>query len=158
MSPTSDNPDNLTDFITRFTAAACTGPGARLAEFFTEGGVYHDGFYGAFCGRDAIAAMLDDHFHAHSENLHWTYKDVCEGPGIAYGTYRFHFDSLLPGAKGNRVTIEGMGRFRFHRQLIAEYAEVFDVGIGFAQLGFPAERIVRSLQKRAAVVGNGPIL
>lgn len=158
MPPTSDNPPDLADFIDRFTQAACAGPGRRLAEFFTDDGVYHDGFYGAFAGRAAIAAMIDDHFHAHSENLDWTYKDVCEGNGLAYGTYRFHYDSLLPNVHGTRITMEGMGRFRFRGGLIADYTEVFDVGIGLAQLGFPAERIARSLQKRAAKVVNGPIL
>ena len=158
MTLSGDNPDDLAGFIARFTRAACTGPGAKLAECFTDEGVYHDGFYGAFRGRDAIAAMIDDHFHAHSENLEWVYKDVCEGEGLAYGSYRFHYDSLLPGAKGTRVTMEGMGRFRFRKGLIADYSEIFDVGIGMTQLGFPAERIARSLQKRAAAVVNSPIL
>ena len=158
MTPIPHNPRDLVEFIDQFTDAACSGPGPRLAEFFTEDGVYHDGFYGAFCGRAAIAAMIDDHFHAHSENLDWTYKDICEGNGLAYGTYRFHYDSLLPSARGTRVTMEGMGRFRFRGGLIADYTEVFDVGIGLTQLGFPTERIARSLQKRAATVVDGPIL
>ena len=158
MSTASDNPAELAAFIDRFTEAACGGPGSRLAELFTENGVYHDGFYGAFAGRNAIAAMIDEHFLAHSENLDWRYKHLCESDGIAYGSYRFHYDSLLPGAKGKRITMEGMSRFRFREGLILEYFEVFDVGIGFAQLGFPPERIARSLQKRATAVASGPIL
>ena len=158
MSTASDNPADLAAFIGQFTNAACGGPGSRLAKLFTENGVYHDGFYGAFKGRDAIAAMINEHFHAHSENLDWRYKHLCQGDGIAYGTYRFHYDSLIPSAKGKRITMEGMSRFRFSDRLILEYSEVFDVGIGFVQLGFPPERIARSLQKRAAAVAKGPVL
>ncbi len=158
MHRASDNPPFPETFIRGFAAAVCTGPGRRLAECFTEDGVYHDGFYGPFRGRQAIAAMLDDHFHAHAENLDWSFKDLSAGAGIAYGTYRFHYDSRLPEAAGSRITMEGISRFRFHEGLIAEYAEVFDVGIGLVQLGFPAERIVGSLRKRAAAVTGGSVL
>jgi hypothetical protein len=43
--------------------------------------------------------------------------------------------------------ITGISWFRFGGGLIAEYREVFDTGIALAQLGFPAERIKRVLDK-----------
>ena len=36
MTLSGDNPDDLAGFIARFTRAACTGPGAKLAECFTD--------------------------------------------------------------------------------------------------------------------------
>jgi limonene-1,2-epoxide hydrolase len=36
--------------------------GRAFAELFTEDGVYHDVFYGAFEGREKIAALIDDWF------------------------------------------------------------------------------------------------
>ena len=37
--------------------------GARFGTLFTENGVYHDVFYGAFEGRARIAAMIPDWFY-----------------------------------------------------------------------------------------------
>ena len=37
--------------------------GARLASLFSEDGVYHDAFYGAFVGRAKIAELIDDWFY-----------------------------------------------------------------------------------------------
>ena len=58
-----------------FTAAVETGDGAALAALFTEEGVYHDGFYGAFRGRAAIAEMLEVYLRCASKNLIWDMLD-----------------------------------------------------------------------------------
>lgn len=151
-------PADPRDFIDRFARAACEGPGSRLARLFAEDGVYHDGFYGAFRGRDEIARMIDERFHAHASDLDWRFKDVCAAGDLAYGTYRFRYVSKLPGAEGRTVVFEGMGRFRFRDGGLAEYHEAFDSGVGMAQLGFPAGRIVRALERRAREVGEAPVL
>ena len=55
--------------IERMTQAACRGDGAGVGACFTEGGVYHDVFYGPFEGPAAIADMIDNHFHRDGENF-----------------------------------------------------------------------------------------
>ena len=47
------------DLLARFTGAVEAGDGAALAALFTDDGVYHDTFYGAFQGREAIRDMLE---------------------------------------------------------------------------------------------------
>jgi hypothetical protein len=55
----------------------------------------------------------------------------------------------MPGHEGRPVLITGISSFRFENNLIAEYREVFDTGIALTQLGFPADRIKRVLDKEA---------
>ena len=45
--------------------------GAAFAELFTEDGVYHDVFYGAFAGRAKIAEMIDDWFYRTATDFRW---------------------------------------------------------------------------------------
>lgn len=136
--------------LDRFTAAVESGGGQRLAELFTEDGAYNDGFYGPSTGRDAIAAMLEDHFHAHAKDFRWRmHNPVCDGT-TGYASWDFSYTSKLPAAEGRRVIFEGMSRFDLGEAgLIRQYTEIFDIGIPMAQLGFPAERIARSLEKAA---------
>ena len=49
--------------------------GKRFAELFTEDGVYHDVFYGAFEGRAKIAEMIDDHFYRTATDFRWDMHD-----------------------------------------------------------------------------------
>ena len=37
--------------------------GAGFASLFSEDGIYHDAFYGAFAGRAKIAELIDDWFY-----------------------------------------------------------------------------------------------
>ncbi len=69
---------------------------------------------------------------------------------LGYATFRFSFRSKMPGYEGKPVLIQGISCFRFENGMIAEYREVFDTGIALAQLGFPAERLKRVLDKEAA--------
>ena len=45
--------------------------GKAFAELFTEDGVYHDVFYGAFEGRAKIAEMIDDWFYRTANDFRW---------------------------------------------------------------------------------------
>ncbi len=45
--------------------------GKAFAELFTEDGVYHDVFYGAFAGRAKIAEMIDDVFYRTATDFRW---------------------------------------------------------------------------------------
>jgi ketosteroid isomerase-like protein len=84
-----------------FTAAVESGDGQRLAALFTADGVYNDGFYGSSVGRDAIAAMLENHFHAHARDFRWRmHNPVCDGT-TGYANWDFSYTSKLPGAAGS---------------------------------------------------------
>ncbi|MDE0691929.1 MAG: nuclear transport factor 2 family protein [Gammaproteobacteria bacterium] len=138
--------------LDRFTAAVEAGDGAALASLFTEDGVYEDGFYGASSGRVEIADMLETKFWGHAEGFRWRMLEpVCDG-GHGYARYVFSYRSKLPGVVGETVVFEGMSQFTFEGELIRRYREVFETGVAMAQLRFPAERIAKSLGRRAAAL------
>jgi hypothetical protein len=135
--------------LDRFTEAGCANDGARFAGLFTADGTYADDFFGLFRGRAEIARMLQ-RFHDTGEDYRWDFRDlVCDG-ALGYATFRFSFRSKMPGYEGKPVLITGISCFRFAGGLIAAYRETFDTGIALAQLGFPAERLKRVLDKEAA--------
>jgi hypothetical protein len=49
-----------------------------------------------------------------------------------------------------------MSCFHFRDGLIAHYREAFDRGLALFQLGFPAERVKRVLEKAAAAQNQSP--
>ncbi len=138
------------EMLARFRGAAVAGDGRALAALFTDDGVYHDAFYGAFEGRAAIAEMLEEHFHGAARDLVWEMdKAVCDGQ-TGYASYRFSFASTLPEAEDRRIMFKGMSRFELGDDgLIQVYDEVFDRGTALVQLGFAPERIAKSLTRWA---------
>lgn len=147
----------MTDFpalLDRFAATVAANDGAGLAALFTATGIYDDGFFGAHTGPAAIARMLQ-RFHDTGADYRWDWFDpLCDG-ATGYARFRFSYVSRLPGCEGRPVMFEGMSRFRFENGLIAHYAEAFDRGVALVQLGLPAERIRRVLEKAAAAQNAG---
>lgn len=140
----------LTDLLKEFTAAVEAGDGGRLAALFTDDGVYHDTFYGAFQGREAIADMLENRFWRDASAFRWEMKDPVREGDIGYAHWLFSYTSKLPEAAGQRVMFEGMSCFRMSGDRIRHYGEVFDASVALAQTGFAAERIARIAGKAAA--------
>jgi hypothetical protein len=141
----------MTDFTTmlgRFTAAVVANDGAGLAALFTSDGVYDDGFFGAYAGRDAIVKMLQ-HFHETGTNFRWDFFDALSDGKTGYARYRFSYAAKMPGSEGKPVVFEGVSHFVFRDRLIARYCETFDRGMALAQQDFAAERIKRVLVKLA---------
>ena len=138
--------------LDRFTAAVEAGDGRALASLFTEDGVYEDGFYGASSGRAAIAAMLETKFWGHAEGFRWRMLEPVSDGRHGYARYVFSYRSKLPGVIGETVVFEGMSQFTFEGDLIRRYREVFETGVAMAQLRFPAERVAKSLERRAAAL------
>ena len=136
--------------LDRFAAAVVANDGVGLAALFIADGVYEDGFFGAHRGRAAIAAMLR-RFHDTGRDYRWGFVDpVCNGV-TGYARFHFSFASRLPDAEGKPVFFAGVSEFHFAADgMIAEYREAFDRGVALVQLGFPAERIHRILEKTAA--------
>lgn len=141
--------------LDRFTGAGCANDGAAFAGLFTETGTYEDDFFGLFRGRAAIAQMLQ-RFHDTGEDYRWDFHDLVTDGALGYATFRFSFRSKMPGCEGKPVLITGISCFHFQGGLIAAYRETFDTGIALAQLGFPAERIKRVLDKAAAAQNATP--
>ena len=126
-----------------FTSAIEGDDGAALAAVFTEDGIYHDVFYGAFQGRARIAEMLEDHFWAHGKDYLWEMHQPVVAGDIGYAHWTFSFTSTLPEARGQRVVWNGMSRFQLKGGLIAHYKEMFDIAIALNQTNFPADWIAR---------------
>lgn len=137
------------ELLAAFTARVEARDGAGLAALFTEDGVYHDAFYGAFTGRAAIADLIDDWFHRTAQGFRWDMKERAAGPDFGMARYVFSYETKLPEAAGTRVMFEGVALLTLRDGLIAEYHEVAHTGPAFAQLRFAPERSAKIMQRFA---------
>ena len=145
-----------TALLEKFCSAVERRDGKGFAELFTEDGVYHDVFYGAFKGRAKIAEMVDDRFHHTAREFRWDmFRPVSDGK-MLYAYYTFSFVSTFPEAKGKRVGFEGVSMMRLSDGKIAEYREVANVGPGFVDMGFAPERVAKILAKEGAHLKQQP--
>jgi hypothetical protein len=135
--------------LSRFAKAVAANDGTAFSALFTADGVYDDGFFGEYRGRDAIARMLQ-HFHETGSNYRWDFLDPLSDGRTGYARYRFSYASGMPGAEGKPVVFEGTSHFVFRDGLIARYEENFDRGMALAQQDFAPERIKKVLLKLAA--------
>ena len=147
--------NSFTEVLTSFVDAVQANHGRRLAILFTEDGIYEDGFFGSHVGRSAIAAMLQ-RFHDTGSSYLWEFVDPVSSGDTGYARFRFSYTSRLRESVGRPVLFEGISCFRFRGDLIAHYSEAFDRGVALVQLGFPAERIRRILDKTAAAQNQLP--
>jgi ketosteroid isomerase-like protein len=130
--------------------------GAALAALFTEDGVYHDVFYGAFAGRGKIAGLIDDWFYRTATDFRWDmHAPVSDGETL-YARYTFSYRSLLPEAKGARAMFEGVAIMKLRDGLIAEYHEVANTATGFVDMNFAPERIARIFARQGAALKARP--
>jgi ketosteroid isomerase-like protein len=143
------------DLLAGFTAAVVANDGRALGALFTPDGVYADAFFGTHRGREAIAAMLQ-RFHDTGGDYRWAFVDPVSDGEIGYARFRFSYRSRLPDSDGRPVMFEGISRFRLVGGLVAHYDEAFDRGVALVQLGFPAERIRRIVEKAAAAQNSSP--
>ena len=142
--------------LKEFTTAVERRDGKAFAELFTEDGVYHDVFYGAFKGREKIAEMIDDWFHRTARDFRWEmFRPVSDGT-MLYAYYTFSYVSTLPEAKGKRVGFDGVSIMRLSNGRIAEYREVANAAIGLLDIGFAPERVAKILNKEAAHIKARP--
>src|SRR5512140_2146325 len=145
----SDPSSTFRALIERMTQAICRGDGAAAAACFTPDGIYHDGFYGEFRGREAIRSMGEQHFHANARDFSWKLSDALSDDNLAYAHYDFSYVSKLASSEGQRVFFSGISRVRLKDGLITRYGEVFDRGVALAQMNFAPERIAKSLKRWA---------
>lgn len=143
------NSEAFAALLGRMTRAICAGDGAGAAACFTPEGVYHDGFYGEFRGRDGIARMVTEYFHRDARDFQWELMDALSDGRAGYARYAFRYVSKLPGAEGRPAGFEGTAFCRLEGGLIGRYEEQFERAPVLAQLGFSDERIAKSVRRWA---------
>jgi len=135
--------------IGRMTHSICQGDPEAAARCFTDNGVYHDGFYGEFKGRAAIAEMVRKHFYGDAADFSWALNDVVSDGRIGYASYLFSYTAAMPGAEGRQIAFRGMCKVQLAGGLMARYEEIFERAPVLARLGFADERILKSVHKWA---------
>jgi len=136
--------------LERMTAAICAGDAATAAACFTPDGVYHDGFYGEFVGRTAIAGMITGLFHRDARDFAWQVSDACSDGRIGYARYRFSYVSKIVGSEGRRIEFSGISYCELEDGLMRRYGEIFERAPVLAQLGFGDARILKSVRRWAS--------
>jgi ketosteroid isomerase-like protein len=147
---------NPTAMLRKFCDAVQRRDGTAFAELFTEDGVYHDVFYGAFAGRAKIAGMIDDWFYRTADDFRWDMHDPVSDGKTLYARYTFSYRSKLPEANGARAMFEGVAIMTLRDGLIAEYHEVANTATGFVDMNFAPERIAKIFAKQGAALKARP--
>ena len=147
---------NTTAMLRTFCNAVEQRNGAAFAGLFTEDGVYHDVFYGAFEGRAKIAGMIDDWFFRTAMDFRWDMHEPVSDGKTLYARYTFSYRSTLPEAKGTRAMFEGVAIMRLRDGKIACYHEVANTATGFVDMNFAPERIAKIVAKQGAALKARP--
>jgi ketosteroid isomerase-like protein len=130
--------------------------GAAFAALFTEDGIYHDVFYGAFEGRAKIAAMIDDWFYRTATDFRWDMHEPVSDGRTLYARYTFSYRSTLLEAKGTRAMFEGVAIIQLRDGMIESYREVANVAPGFVDMNFAPERIAKLAARQGAELRSRP--
>ena len=148
--------DEFAKLVARFGAAATAGDGKALADCFTEDGTYFDYIYGPHTGRAKIADMLENLFHRDADQYDWKFFDPVSDGRIGYARSLSRFISKIEQFKGRQVVIDGISRFVLKDDLVREYHESVNGGVAQAQLGVPAERMAKVMQRWATRLRADP--
>jgi ketosteroid isomerase-like protein len=143
---------NISTMLRAFCDAVEQRNGKAFAELFTEDGVYHDVFYGAFEGRAKIAGMIDDWFYRTATDFRWDMHDPVSDGERLYARYTFSYRSTLSDANGARAMFEGVAIMRLREGKIVEYHEVANTAPAFVDLKFAPERIAKIVAKQGAAL------
>jgi ketosteroid isomerase-like protein len=147
---------DATAMLRAFCDAVEQRDGQGFAALFTEDGVYHDVFYGAFEGRAKIADMVDDWFYRTAEDFRWDmHVPVSDGTTL-YARYTFSYRSKLAEANGGRAMFEGVAIMRLRDGKIVSYHEVANTAPAFVDLHFAPERIAKIVGKQGAALKARP--
>ena len=143
---------NTEQLLRAFCDAVEQHNGKAFAELFTEDGVYHDVFYGAFAGRTKIAEMIDEVFYRTATDFRWDMHSPVSDGKTLYAHYTFSYRSTLPEAKGARVMFEGVAMMKLRDGKILEYHEVANTAPAFVDMNFAPERIAKIVAKQGAAL------
>jgi ketosteroid isomerase-like protein len=147
---------NISAMLKSFCEAVERHDGKAFAELFTEDGVYHDVFYGAFKGRARIAEMIDDWFYRSASDFRWDmHQPVSDGETL-YARYTFSYRSKLPEAKGARAMFEGVAIMKLRDGKILDYHEVANTAPAFVDMNFAPERIAKIAARQGVALKARP--
>ena len=147
--PVSDANRAFETLLVRMTSAICSGNPDAAAACFTPEGLYHDGFYGEFRGRAEIARMVREFFYRDARDFEWKLSSAVSDGRIGYARYEFSYVSKIPASEGRRVGFAGISCCELEAGLIRRYGEIFERAPVLAKLGFPDERILKSVKRWA---------
>lgn len=147
---------NIQAMLRAFCDAVEQRNGADFAGLFTEDGIYHDVFYGAFEGRAKIAEMIDDWFYRTATDFRWDMHTPVSDGETLYARYTFSYRSTLPEAGGARAMFEGVAIMKLRSGKIASYHEVANTATGFVDMNFAPERIARIAARQGAALKARP--
>jgi uncharacterized protein (TIGR02246 family) len=147
---------NVTAMLRSFCDAVERRDGKAFASLFTEDGVYHDVFYGAFKGRDKIAELIDDWFYRTATDFRWDMHAPVSDGATLYARYTFSYRSNLPEAEGARAMFEGVSIMALRDGKIAAYHEVANAAPAFVDMNFAPERIAKIVTRQGAALKARP--
>ena len=147
---------DVTAMLRNFCDAVERKDGAALAALFTEDGVYHDVFYGAFEGRAKIAELIVEWFYKTADTFRWDMHEPVFDGRTLYARYTFSYRSTLPEAEGARAMFEGVAIMRLRDGKILEYHEVANTAPAFVDIKFAPERIAKIVAKQGAALKARP--
>ena len=147
---------DISAMLKTFCDAVERRDGKAFAALFTDDGVYHDVFYGAFKGRAKIAEMIDDWFYRTASDFRWDMHSPVSDGETLYARYTFSYRSELPEAQGARAMFEGVAIMDLHDGKIACYHEVANTATGFVDMNFAPERIAKIVAKQSAALKARP--
>jgi ketosteroid isomerase-like protein len=147
---------DISAMLRTFCDAVERRDGTAFAALFTEDGIYHDVFYGAFEGRAKTAEMIDDHFYRTATDFRWDMHTPVSDGETLYARYTFSYRSLLPEANGARAMFEGVAIMTLRDGLIAEYREVANTAPGFVDMNFAPDRIAKIAARQGAALKARP--
>ena len=147
---------NTTAMLRTFCDAVEQRNGSAFAALFTEDGIYHDVFYGAFAGRIRIAEMIDDWFYRTAADFRWDMHTPVSDGHTLYARYTFSYRSTLPEAEGARAMFEGVAIMQLRDGKILEYHEVANTAPAFVDIKFAPERIAKIVARQGAALKARP--
>ncbi|MCK1713750.1 MULTISPECIES: nuclear transport factor 2 family protein [unclassified Bradyrhizobium] len=147
---------STTAMLRAFCDAVEQRNGKAFADLFTEDGVYHDVFYGAFAGRSKIAEIIDDWFYRTASDFRWDMHDPVSDGATLYARYTFSYRSTLPEANGVRAMFEGVAIMTLRAGKIVSYHEVANTAPALVDLKFAPERIAKVVAKQGAELKARP--
>ncbi|MBI3701350.1 MAG: nuclear transport factor 2 family protein [Afipia sp.] len=147
---------DMSAMLKEFSRSVEQRDGKAFANLFTEDGIYHDVFYGAFEGRAKIAQMIDDVFYKAARDFRWSMHDPVSDGYTLYVRYTFSYTSNLEEAGGARAMFEGVAIMTLRGGKIADYREVANTATAFTDLKFAPERMAKIFSKQAAALKARP--
>ncbi len=159
VGASKDGESSTTSDVLQLLRAFCDtserGDRDAFSGLFTEDGVYHDVFYGAFVGRARIAEFMDICYRAGADYRWDMHEPVTDGSKV-YARYLFSYRSLMPEANGARAVFEGVSILKLRDGQITEYREVADTTPALVAMNFAPERIARIAAKNGHALRARP--